>query len=145
MDTYRELTRSGVTTRAAAGLTGVPRATATRKMPHLDVPRVPVAPANKLTDAERALVLATLDSDEFIDQAPLQAYATLLARGQYLCSVSTMYRVLAEHGQVRNGAGSRSTRRGRCRSWSRAVPARCTRGTSPSSPGRSRAATTKHT
>jgi transposase InsO family protein len=102
MDAYRDLTESGVTTRSAATLTGVARATATRKnTPRDDVAREPVAPANRLTDAERAAVLATLNSDEFVDQAPLQVYAGLLARGQYLCSVSTMYRVLAEHDQVK--------------------------------------------
>ena len=106
MDTYRELTMAGVTTRSAATLTGVPRATATRKTSAsigslAGMPRQPVAPANRLTDAERAAVLATLNSDEFVDQAPLQVYASLLARGQYLCSVSTMYRVLAEHDQVK--------------------------------------------
>jgi putative transposase len=31
----------------------------------------------------------------------LQVYAILLERGQYVCSVSTMYRVLAENAQVR--------------------------------------------
>lgn len=42
-----------------------------------------------------------LDSAEFVDQPPLQIYTTLLERGQYLCPVSTMYRVLAAAGQVR--------------------------------------------
>lgn len=106
MDAYGELTAVGVTTRDAATLTGVARATATRQTSAAagsgaSVPPVAVTPANKLTADERAAVLATLDSDEFVDQAPLQVYATLLARGQYLCSVSTMYRVLAEHDQVK--------------------------------------------
>lgn len=42
-----------------------------------------------------------LKSDEFVDKPPLQVYAILLERGQYLCSVSTMYRVLRETAQVR--------------------------------------------
>jgi len=45
-------------------------------------------------------VLGVLDSAEFVDQPALQVYATLLERGEYLCSVSTMYRILAEHSQV---------------------------------------------
>ncbi len=57
-------------------------------------------PANRLSGLERARVLAVLDSAEFVDQPPLQVYATLLERGEYLCSVSTMYRILAEAGQV---------------------------------------------
>ena len=56
---------------------------------------------NKLTAVERAGVLATLNSDEFVDKPPLQVYAILLERGQYIGSVSRMYRVLAENRQVR--------------------------------------------
>ncbi len=106
MGAYRELTGVGVSTRQAAALTGVPRATATRLVarerkpdPEPAPPRP--APANKLSDQERALVLAVLNSDEFVDKPPLQVYAILLERGQYLASVSTMYRVLAENAQVR--------------------------------------------
>jgi len=73
-----------------------------------------VVPANRLSPAERAQV-AVLNGDEFVDQTPLQVYATLLARGQYLCSVSTMYRVLSEHGQVKE-------RRRLARHPARAVP-----------------------
>src|SRR5512141_3455201 len=43
----------------------------------------------------------TLNSARFEDQAPREVYATLLDEGTYLCSPSTMYRVLAEHGEVR--------------------------------------------
>ena len=41
-----------------------------------------------------------LNSDRFVDLAPLQIYAQLLDEGVYLCSVSTMYRVLGEHTLV---------------------------------------------
>jgi len=74
-----------------------------------------VVPANRLTAVERSRLLLVLNGDEFVDQTPLQVYATLLARGQYLCSVSTMYRVLAEHGQVKE-------RRRLARHPARAVP-----------------------
>jgi transposase InsO family protein len=46
-------------------------------------------------------VLAVLNSDEFVDKPPLQVFAILLERGEYLCSVATMYRVLRANGQVR--------------------------------------------
>jgi transposase InsO family protein len=101
MGTHRDLRGAGITTRAAARLTGVSRATAGRK------PRTPMpvaqalAPANMLSPAERARVLAVLDSPRFVDQPPLQVYAALLDEGRYLCSVSTMYRILAEHRQVK--------------------------------------------
>lgn len=103
MGTFIKLTMAGVSTRQAADLTGVPRATAARaKTRARGVEPAPrPAPVNKLTDGERAGVLTVLNSDEFVDKPPLQVYAILLERGQYLCSVSTMYRVLAENRQVR--------------------------------------------
>lgn len=63
-------------------------------------PQLRPEPANKLSDAERATVLAVLHSPRFVDQAPQQIYATLLSEGTYLCSVSTMYRLLHDHAQV---------------------------------------------
>jgi transposase InsO family protein len=103
MGAYRALTNAGVTTRDAAGLTGVARATAGRSgtSPTSRRPRRPV-PANRLSTAERAEVLAVLNSAEFVDRTPLQVYAVLLDRGRYLCSVSSMYRVLAAHAQVKD-------------------------------------------
>jgi putative transposase len=104
MSTYRELTAAGTTTRSAATLTGVSRATAARQAHGLNPVVEPVAlpvPANKLDPAERARVLTVLNSPRFVDQAPLQVYAQLLDEGTYLCSVSTMYRVLAEQDQVK--------------------------------------------
>lgn len=56
---------------------------------------------NKLSCTERAAVLTVLNSDEFVDKPPLQVYAILLERGQYVDSVPTMYRVLREKTQVR--------------------------------------------
>ncbi len=106
MATYLQLTVAGVTTRSAATLTGVARATAARAVcavnawPADPAPRV-VVPANKLSLTERLLVLEVLNSDEFVDQPPLQVFATLLARGVYLCSVATMYRLLADASQVK--------------------------------------------
>lgn len=46
-------------------------------------------------------MLAVLNSDEFVDKPPLQVYAILLERGQYLASVSPMYRVLYDNRQVK--------------------------------------------
>jgi putative transposase len=100
---YRALTQAGVTTRDAAKLTGVARATAGRPETSPTARRrTRPAPANRLTVAERIEVLAVLNSAEFVDRTPLQIYAVLLDRGRYLCSVSSMYRVLAEHAQVKD-------------------------------------------
>lgn len=42
-----------------------------------------------------------LHEDRFVDKAPRQVFAALLDEGTYLCSVSTMYRILHENGEVR--------------------------------------------
>ena len=52
-------------------------------------------------------MLTTLDSEPFMDVAPAQVYAKLLEDGEYLCSLRTMYRVLAEAGQVRERRAQR--------------------------------------
>jgi putative transposase len=39
--------------------------------------------------------------ERFVDKAPTEVYATLLDEGTYHCSVRTMYRILAEAGEVR--------------------------------------------
>src|SRR6476646_3437149 len=105
-ETFAMLTGPGVSTRQAATLTGLVRSTATRRRNAATAltPAVctepAVEPANKLTDAERRRVVEVLTSDRFVDLAPLQIYAQLLDEGVYLCSVSTMYRVLGEHTLV---------------------------------------------
>ena len=55
----------------------------------------------RLCDQERQRVVDVLCSGEFIDRAPREVYAMLLDRGEYLCSVRTMYRILAERRAVR--------------------------------------------
>ena len=53
-----------------------------------------------MSEDERAHVLeGRLDSPEFADKSPGQAYAILLDCGVYLCSEATMYRLLRERGQ----------------------------------------------
>ncbi len=58
-------------------------------------------PGRSLAVAERQAVLDALHVGRFADKAPPEVYATLLDEGVYLCSIRTMYRVLAEHGEVR--------------------------------------------
>ena len=50
---------------------------------------------------EQQAVLAELHSERFVDQAPAAVYAALLDEGRYLCSERTMYRLLAEAGEIR--------------------------------------------
>jgi putative transposase len=59
------------------------------------------SPANALADTERATVLDVLRSEEHCDLAPAQVWARLLDDGRYLCSISTMYRLLAAAGENR--------------------------------------------
>ena len=49
-----------------------------------------------LTDDEREHILTVLSSEEFRDQPPAQVYHQLLQQGIYLCSISTMHRLLRE-------------------------------------------------
>jgi transposase InsO family protein len=101
MDAFRALTAAGTATRTASRLTGIARSTldrdAARPIPLLPQRRTP---ANALTSQEKARVVAVLDSPEFVDAAPAQAFAGLLDQGVYVGSVSTMYRILREHAQV---------------------------------------------
>jgi putative transposase len=47
-----------------------------------------------LRPEERGQVLETLHSETYCDQPPAAVYHSLLQQGQYLCSVSTMHRIL---------------------------------------------------
>ncbi|MET3952478.1 hypothetical protein [Arthrobacter sp. UYEF36] len=116
MAAHTALTHADTPTREAAVIAGVPRATATRKVrtPAADPPPAP-APANKLSAAERAHILATVNSKDFIDLPPAQIYARLLDEGIYLCSISTFSRVLEENRQVKE-------RRRQARHPARAIP-----------------------
>jgi putative transposase len=60
----------------------------------------PVLP-RALSAIEREKVRETLNSERFVDASPRQVYGTLLDEEIYLCSVSTMYRILAENQEVR--------------------------------------------
>ena len=101
-ETFVEL-RAVVSTKKACRLLG--RSTATfyrcRQLPVLRPPTARPAPANALREAERQAVLTLLRSEEFCDLAPAQVWARLLDDGRYLCSISTMYRLLAIAGENR--------------------------------------------
>lgn len=82
---------------------GLPRATAYRRRVAKPRPARPArkSPPRSLSSAERAQVLAVLDSDRFLDQPPREVYAKLLGEGTHLCSVRTMYRLLRARGPLR--------------------------------------------
>ncbi len=61
----------------------------------------------RLTDPERQHVVDVLCCEEFADRSLRAVYAILLERGEYLCSVSTMYRILRERKAVRERRAQR--------------------------------------
>ena len=90
-------------TRRAAQLLGRARATHYRRLqlPTLGPPSPRPIPANGLSEPERQHILAVLRSEEYCDLAPAQVWARLLDDGIFLCSISTMYRLLAAAGENR--------------------------------------------
>ncbi len=71
-----------------------------RERPALD-PRPRAASPRALSPLEREAVVEVLHSRQFIDKAPAAVWAELLDEGRYLCSIRTMYRILAERLEVR--------------------------------------------
>ena len=94
----------GLTAGVCAAL-GVSRASVHRRRIRLIAPppvrRVWSRPARALTGAQQRVVLDLLHAPRFADQAPAEIYATLLDDGVYHCSIRTMYRLLSQHGEVR--------------------------------------------
>jgi putative transposase len=89
---------ASIGTRAACIALGISRATYYRK-PSLQAADQPAPlPRRKshraLSEQERQKILETLLSERFVERAPRQIVATLLDEGIYLCSASTMYRLL---------------------------------------------------
>lgn len=101
-DCFADL-EAATSTQQACRLLGKSRATHYRRQapPVHGPPRPRPAPPNKLTEAERQHVLTLLRSPEYCDLAPAQVWARLLDDGVYLCSISTMYRLLAAAGETR--------------------------------------------
>ena len=85
-----------ISERWACDLTGVVRSTRQRhsRPPRCGPPRPRSRPVNGLTAVEQTEVLDLLRSEEFCDSSPAQVWARLLDQGRYICSISTMYRLL---------------------------------------------------
>jgi hypothetical protein len=97
---------------AACAALGVSRATAYRlQHGRQHGPRAPGTRSHRrILDAERAAILAVLDSERFVDQPPREVYAALLSEGSYECSWRTMYRILNERAPVRERRNHREPR-----------------------------------
>ena len=63
---------------------------------------------NKLTDEEEKEVLNIVNQPEFADAAPSQIVPALADRGQYICSESTMYRILRKNKQLKRRGKARA-------------------------------------
>lgn len=88
--------------RAACATLRVSRATLARQR------REPIActarkyrSIRRLNESERTAILAAAHTDRFADFSVREIYATLLDEGQYLGSISSMYRVLRAAGETK--------------------------------------------
>ncbi len=115
IEQVKQLAQSESTVAACQAL-GVPRSTWYRLQfasaePSADAPTPPdeanppaqprPAPPRTLSVEERTQVLEVLHGERFQDQSPREVYATLLDEEKYLCSIRTMYRILADEDEVR--------------------------------------------
>ena len=97
-----ELTPIVGTRPACRALGASPATIYRRRNPPKPRPRKPrQPPARALSAAEHRELLEILHSERFVDCSPAQIWATLLDEGRYIASERTMYRILAEHGEVR--------------------------------------------
>jgi putative transposase len=111
IDAHFDDLETATSTKRACELLGVSRATVYRRRNPTPQPREPaprLVPPNKLTEAERGHVLSVLRSEQYCDLAPAQVWARLLDDGVYLCSISTMYRLLVVAGENRERRRQRS-------------------------------------
>ncbi len=96
-----ELVAAGTTRVRACTLTGRSRAShyRARTEPPVRVPKPRTPQPRALSEDENTEILDVLNSDRFAEMAPASVYAVLLDEGRYLCSVSTMHRLLRGAGQ----------------------------------------------
>lgn len=86
----------------------VPRSSLYRSQQPQPTAKPRPTPARALSPEERDEVRQVLNSERFQDSSPRQVYATLLDEdGIYLCHWRTMYRILAEHDEVRERRNQR--------------------------------------
>jgi putative transposase len=94
-----------VGTKAACEALGISRASLYRHKGKNHVaavePEKRSAPPRALGPEEKRQVLELMHSERFMDKAPQEIHATLLDEGIYLCSTRTMYRILDEHGELK--------------------------------------------
>lgn len=82
---------------------GLPRATYYRllKNPKTRGSRKYSTSPRSLSKMEMQKVIDVLHDPRFLDKSPAQIYAIMLDEGSYICSISTMYRILHARKEVR--------------------------------------------
>ena len=102
---------AGLALTPACAALGVPRASYYRDTQVVRPVVPPVAVVRYVPRAlvalERAAVLAVLHEARFVDLAPAQIHAQLLDEDTYLCSVRTMYRLLAATSEAQERRAQR--------------------------------------
>ena len=68
-------------------------------------------PKNKLTQAERELILKTCNNAQYSDLPPSQIVPTLLDNGVFIASVSSFYRTLQQAGQLTHRGRSKERKK----------------------------------
>jgi putative transposase len=86
---------------------GVSRATLYRCRSEPTPVKVRPKPQRSLSENEQQQVLTLLHCERFMDCSVAEIYATLLDEGTYLCSMRTMYRILAAHSEVKERRNQR--------------------------------------
>jgi putative transposase len=88
--------------RTACRLLGASRATLhRRRSPKANRVYVERRSHRSYSGNEQQMILDRMHQDQFIDSSVREIYATLLDEGMYLCSISTMYRILKKRGETR--------------------------------------------
>lgn len=105
MDAVESLPPGGGLIAACCTALGLSRASLYRRQDSRRKPLTPSrprpTPPRALTPSEHQTVLDVLREPRFADLAPAEIYASLLDEGIYMCSIRTMYRILAGHDEVR--------------------------------------------
>ncbi|KQC14314.1 MAG: integrase, partial [Desulfuromonas sp. SDB] len=89
-------------TQVSCDVFGIPRSSYYYKPADRDdLPNKRKLPDFAYSIQERNNILNVMNSAIYMDQTPYEIYAAQLDNGNYLCSVSTMYRILTENDQVK--------------------------------------------
>jgi putative transposase len=69
--------------------------------PKMSISRPKRTPDFTYSEQERKDILTVMNSEIYMDDTPYEIFASQLDKGNYLCSIRTMYRILEENDQVK--------------------------------------------